>query len=158
LGSKERFVDYQGLSTEERITDHFREKGIDPQDLIALFTCPWVPDAHKKYLKSHHWRKIKQEYWAVHIRECSICELKKNIHLHHRTYVNLWNESFDDLVPLCAVHHHELHDLQNKYNLAVEDASDIYMAVRTNLGIKFLKQNKMLYDIAKSCARKKHWL
>lgn len=64
---------------------------------------------YEKYLKSKHWKTKKKEYKASNrIKKCLVCGNKKYV-LHHKNYENLYNESLDDLLPLCEDHHNRLH-------------------------------------------------
>jgi len=122
---------------------------IDIDELIELFSTPWIPAEHKRYLKSHHWRLKKVEYFESRPRACYVCGVTEKIHLHHRTYANIWNEDLDDLITLCNVHHSELHSLQNRFNLMVEDATDVYLACAGKVGFGELKKNRALAKVAK---------
>lgn len=61
------------------------------------------------YLKSPEWRKIREEaiiHWGS---KCVLCCSENKLQGHHRTYKNLYNETVDDVVPLCRkchkIHH-----------------------------------------------------
>lgn len=68
--------------------------------------CKTYPD----YLKSRHWRQMKQKYKQHHHYSCTYCGRKSNLHLHHLTYERVGNESFEDLIYLCASCHAKVHN------------------------------------------------
>lgn len=71
-----------------------------------------VDDRRQKYLdylKSTEWRQIREKaimHWGG---KCVLCCSENNLQGHHRTYKNLYNETVDDVVPLCfkchKIHH-----------------------------------------------------
>lgn len=64
---------------------------------------------YREYLASDHWADVRSRFYRDNAKECKICRTTADIHLHHRTYKNLGRERMSDLVPLCGVHHDELH-------------------------------------------------
>jgi hypothetical protein len=87
----------------------------------------WHTDQYESYLKSGQWAEKRQEKLESvnyscdrdirliyqtgedgilrRITDCSPGPLQ----VHHRTYANLGNESLDDLVVLCKLHHDQEH-------------------------------------------------
>lgn len=107
-----------------------------------------TPESHNKYLKSHYWRKRKIEFFSRNPRTCVVCSTSSNIHLHHATYKNLYNEPDEDLVSLCGVHHGELHKAEVTSELSIEDATKVYLACRANLWSKEVQENSELFEAA----------
>jgi hypothetical protein len=74
-------------------------------------------EAYAAYLTSAQWRRIReawlQQYRRRHGDEptCQACGRAWSLSddLHHRTYRNLGQETFDDLLPLCRPCHERLH-------------------------------------------------
>lgn len=65
---------------------------------------------YREYLRTHHWRRVRSDYFDKHPRQCFVCEhANRPIHLHHRTYKNVGHEPHEDLVPLCERCHTALH-------------------------------------------------
>jgi 5-methylcytosine-specific restriction endonuclease McrA len=73
------------------------------------------------YYKSQEWKRKRK---AVFIRDnflCQDCKIWKAEEVHHLHYRNLFNESLDDLISLCAPCHGKRHGiikphLPQKYN------------------------------------------
>lgn len=72
------------------------------------------------YMDSAAWQE-KRRQWYHHWLDthgappgCLVCGRRWSIrtgHLHHVTYMRLGYEDLDDLIPLCATHHTQLHDV-----------------------------------------------
>lgn len=61
------------------------------------------------YIRSPEWRAVRQRYRDSKLPQaCLVCG-EAMVELHHRTYKNLGNERLSDLVPLCRLHHQEVH-------------------------------------------------
>jgi hypothetical protein len=78
-----------------------------------------------EYYRSDLWRNTKHRYCTSDYPQrclvCSACAFE----LHHRTYARLGEEELFDLVPLCAVHHKQLHALlELGPTLCVKDTHD----------------------------------
>lgn len=72
---------------------------------------------------------------------CCVCNSSKRIQLHHITYVNLGNESFEDVIPLCGYHHNQLH-LRLKYTRGkVENSLNVVELIKRE---EFLKKNPII--------------
>lgn len=69
---------------------------------------------YSRYLDSREWDARKWAYWqSDRYQRCWCCDLPwqygtQGFNFHHVTYKNLYNESLEDLVLLCASHHKEL--------------------------------------------------
>lgn len=65
---------------------------------------------YEEYLKSPHWERFRRSYYASgRPSKCSVCG-DRLVQLHHVTYRRLGRERFDDVVPLCRVHHQQVHN------------------------------------------------
>ena len=81
----------------------------------------------KNYFSSKHWNYLRMKY-NTHLREkgmgntCECCGkeritgYRKNV--HHLTYKNIGNESFDELMVLCNVCHEKAH---NKEHVTIKE-------------------------------------
>lgn len=67
---------------------------------------------YAEYLASAKWRKVRQLALERAGQKCQICGSKNSLDVHHNTYDHLGNEDehLEDLVVLCADHHHLYHD------------------------------------------------
>lgn len=62
------------------------------------------------YLKSSEWRSIRDiaiQHWGS---KCVLCCSVDRLQGHHRTYINLYHETVDDIVPLCYKCHKRHHE------------------------------------------------
>lgn len=69
---------------------------------------------YQRYLSSPEWMKIRSEaikHWGS---KCVLCCSISGLQGHHRTYVNLYNETVDDIVPLCIKCHKKHHSKNEK--------------------------------------------
>jgi hypothetical protein len=67
-------------------------------------------DSYRGYIRSQAWWDTKERYRASGLpQDCVVCFVP-NVELHHKTYARLGNEPLTDLVPLCDLHHDELHE------------------------------------------------
>lgn len=76
---------------------------------------------YKEYLKSKHWQDVKNRYYKSKLPKridgvcvCKVCNEKKSLSLHHRTYKNMGNERLNDLILLCQECHHIAHIIHNE--------------------------------------------
>lgn len=75
------------------------------------------------YLTSHAWRQRRKDWYTAWLTQrgippaCLVCDREWSLrqgHLHHLTYMRIGAEDDRDLVPLCARHHRQLHELLEK--------------------------------------------
>jgi hypothetical protein len=74
--------------------------------------------AYDAYLTSRTWRARRRAWYAAWLTShgspprCLACDrvwCPRTGHLHHLTYIRLGREDNEDLVPLCATDHRQLH-------------------------------------------------
>lgn len=67
---------------------------------------------YRVFLNSTYYQVIKEIVFYDWGYECAVCTSKKNIQVHHRTYVNRGNEHLNmrDLILLCAECHIKQHE------------------------------------------------
>lgn len=65
--------------------------------------------SYKEYLRSDHWRRVRERYYQSKPKECWVCGATDGVTLHHQTYERLGEERMHDLVPLCGPHHDRFH-------------------------------------------------
>lgn len=71
-------------------------------------------NGYTRYLRSKHWKRLKKaKYKRAKIWKCEICGLvgKKNLHVHHVNYRQLFNVGLKDLRLVCISCHEKIHDL-----------------------------------------------
>ena len=61
------------------------------------------------YLKSDHWRALKQAKAKEAGRKCEVCGSKKKLEFHHDNYRDIYDVTTADLRILCHTHHYEFH-------------------------------------------------
>lgn len=72
-----------------------------------------ISDRRKKYLdylNSKEWREFRIKALVHFGNQCGLCTSTQNLQLHHKTYKNLFNETFEDVIPLCKKCHKRHHD------------------------------------------------
>lgn len=67
------------------------------------------------YLRSDGWKR-KRAAARKRDKGCRVCGSTENLHTHHKTYRNLYNETPRDLVVLCASHHQGVHDFIREWD------------------------------------------
>ena len=72
--------------------------------------------SYEAYLRSNHWLNFREKALAAARFECEECGYDENLNVHHLTYVNIGNESLDDVQVLCYRCHMQTHeDEDNAY-------------------------------------------
>ena len=69
-------------------------------------------EEYHTYLESREWRAKRE--WALERagHACQVCNSRKDLHVHHRTYDNVGAELPGDLTVLCAQCHELFHNKQ----------------------------------------------
>lgn len=90
---------------------------------------------YNKYMSSGYWKDIKEQILERDKHKCRLCNSKKNLQVHHRTYDNLYHEDLEELITLCKKCHYIVHKrnplltyqvyCDNKKWIEVEDKKDI---------------------------------
>lgn len=70
-----------------------------------------VCTSYKRYLLSKHWKLFKKRYResSYYTGHCLFCSSSIRLHFHHITYIRLGKELLKDVVPLCKLHHKQVH-------------------------------------------------
>jgi len=66
---------------------------------------------YKEYLLTDEWKKKRKIILERANYRCQVCDSNKNLHVHHRTYENIYNENIDDLTLLCGKCHKQFHNM-----------------------------------------------
>lgn len=67
---------------------------------------------HQEYIKSEHWKIMREKALGYYGRKCYLCGVKSpsaQIDIHHNTYARLGRELLSDLIPLCRGCHERHH-------------------------------------------------
>jgi len=64
---------------------------------------------YHKYLLSEKWRVFRELALEFYGRVCGKCGGRFNLQVHHKNYINIFNESFADVMILCKVCHRNEH-------------------------------------------------
>lgn len=65
--------------------------------------------SYEAYLQSAHWTDLKKRYFASRLpKTCLVCG-SSHVQMHHVTYKRIGTEWLNDLVPLCDLHHGQVH-------------------------------------------------
>lgn len=65
---------------------------------------------YEQYLKTEHWKLIRQQKLIQADYRCQICNSAHGPEVHHRTYERLGHEDLADLTVLCGDCHSKFHD------------------------------------------------
>lgn len=107
-------------------------EGVDMTYISAFSPSPIF--SHKenylRYLDSRQWQEVKRAYWfSGRPKECWACGKRwelgaKGFNFHHISYKNLYRETPEDLVLLCAPHHQDYEkkkgDFNSQYTLEID--------------------------------------
>ena len=85
--------------------------GLDKEVVLRLLSCKNRPDRRdrSKYEKTEHFGRVKNQALGVY-RSCALCNVRKNLAVHHRHYRSLFREHLlRDVVVLCQKCHGRYH-------------------------------------------------
>lgn len=68
---------------------------------------------YEEYLLTEHWQKKRRRSLIRGDYRCAHCNQSTDLHVHHETYENLWNEKDEDLTVLCKTCHSRVHEELN---------------------------------------------
>jgi hypothetical protein len=66
---------------------------------------------YKEYLQTQHWQKLRLQALKKAWYRCQLCNGKKPLDVHHRTYERRGEEHISDLTVLCRECHEKYHDI-----------------------------------------------
>jgi hypothetical protein len=67
-------------------------------------------DEYKKYIKTKKWKTISKEVKERANNKCEICGSETKLVAHHHNYINIYNETHEDLLCVCNRCHETIHD------------------------------------------------
>lgn len=62
-----------------------------------------------KYLESEKWKNFREEVLKRDNYKCTKCGKTENLHIHHISYDNIWDEKLEDVITLCDECHEKEH-------------------------------------------------
>lgn len=71
---------------------------------------------YQEYLKSKHWKLLRDRFKASKLYKggiCKLCGYNNDVNIHHKSYKRIGHERLNDLLVLCQSCHNQLH---NRYN------------------------------------------
>jgi len=71
-------------------------------------------NSYNNFLLSEFWEKKREIILQEKGRRCETCGSKSNLQVHHLNYLNLGNESKDDVMVLCKKCHKEINKKRDK--------------------------------------------
>lgn len=83
-----------------------QQNKIEEDSLNNLKNLPY-----KEYLQTDHWKNTRKKALYKANYRCQLCNDNKNLHVHHRTYENLGQETTQDLTVLCKPCHEKHHGI-----------------------------------------------
>lgn len=117
-------TDISCFTNETKITFLSRYPGNNPWFLIAreiwwlkkqdkISQAPiileYADDKYKDYLSSEEWQKKRDTVLERDNYACRICDCGDELHVHHKTYDNIYEEPLGDLITLCKSCHELFH-------------------------------------------------
>lgn len=69
---------------------------------------------YQNYLLSNEWAQLKIDIYEARGRKCEQCGNTRQLHIHHLTYKNIYNEEPEDLIILCKPCHEKEHNIKSK--------------------------------------------
>jgi len=78
---------------------------LDRERINQLRDLPYA-----EYLKTDHWKGVSDLARKRARYQCELCKGRKGkLHVHHKTYANLGDEQYGDLIVLCETCHRKQH-------------------------------------------------
>jgi len=69
---------------------------------------------YQDYIISQKWQDLRKAVLKRDKYQCQLCNSKKDLQVHHKTYDRFGYENLDDLITLCKVCHEKHHDEKTK--------------------------------------------
>ena len=65
---------------------------------------------YSKYRKTKKWKTLASLVKEKAGNKCIFCKSEKKLVAHHHNYINLYNETEDDLICVCNICHYKIHN------------------------------------------------
>lgn len=107
-------------------------------------------DDYSNYLKSDHWKIMREKRLSIDNYKCQLCGTKKDLRVHHLRYNDL--DNVDTLLTVCDKCHRDIHEFrevvsESSKNGRLRDCMDAYDIEMTNIMDSFvLRREKTLND------------
>jgi hypothetical protein len=88
-------------------------------DSNEIINTEWK-NRYNEYLFSYDWRQKRNLVIENDYHNCTKCQSKDNLQVHHMTYENVGKEDIRDLITLCRDCHTEIHSLPYQDRLEAE--------------------------------------
>lgn len=92
--------------------------------------------SYREYLLSKEWKAIAMECKRLAGNKCNRCDSTENLHAHHKTYDNIYNEKQEDLECLCTRCHNKEHGKKSKRIIP-------YRMIGVGIGSKIMKEREI---------------
>ena len=66
-------------------------------------------EKYKKYIRTKKWKTLTSLVKEKAGNKCVFCGSEKKLVAHHHNYINLYNETEDDLICVCNICHYKIH-------------------------------------------------
>lgn len=96
-----------------RIADYREAPRLDRIELLCM--------PYPEYLRSQHWRTVKQRALYRAGFQCKACEGAQQLDVHHLTYKRRAREAESDLIVLCRGCHAKAHEMLQRCPVGWED-------------------------------------
>ena len=64
---------------------------------------------YSKYIRTKKWKTLASLVKEKAGNKCAFCGSEKKLVAHHHNYINLYNETEDDLICVCNICHYKMH-------------------------------------------------
>jgi hypothetical protein len=95
---------------------------------------------YAEYLKTDEWKAQRRSALVFARNRCQVCNGRKRLEVHHRTYERLGNEDPSDLTVLCSTCHKLFHDRLPKPPLKIRRTPQPKSIAERDRSIHRLKQ------------------
>ena len=65
---------------------------------------------YSKYIRTKKWKTLASLVKEKAGNKCVFCGSEKKLVAHHHNYINLYNETEDDLICVCNICHYKIHN------------------------------------------------
>lgn len=115
---------------------------------------------YKKYLRSDYWNEIKEQVLERDDYRCRLCDSKKDLQVHHRTYEFLGNEKIEELLTLCKKCHYIVHKRNPQLSYKIYCDNKKWEADEREIEIikEHILNNHDTFDILKQRLKKEKYI
>lgn len=98
-------------------------------------------EGYREYLKSEHWKEVRDERLKIDKRKCYLCGRASALNVHHLRYNTLGHENVEhDLVSLCYKCHSMLHRI-------IDSSKKEYRLLEAEIGKDVARQKYLLQSL-----------